>query len=83
MTLELAFRPCHDTGVATKQAAAKRARGVPVQVYLSPAEAKAVRAIASKRELTVAQLFRRWIRRAMPRPKVRPRKDARQLAWTE
>jgi hypothetical protein len=42
-----------------------RSRGVPVQVYLSKSERRALQRICRKREETVADVLRRWIWRSM------------------
>ena len=42
----------------------RRARAVPIQVYVSSAEHQALRRIAKRRDATVAELVRGWIRRA-------------------
>lgn len=44
-----------------------RLRGVPVQVYLTDAEAEEIREIAAARGCSVSELVRRWIGRAATR----------------
>jgi hypothetical protein len=86
-----AAAPCHDTqnrvmtrGMAKKPPppVVKRARGVPVQIYLSKSEQTDLKAIARKRELTIADVVRQWIRKARPKRKraagARPAPDPRQ-----
>jgi len=57
----------------------KRSRGVPVQVMFSEREYAGLQAIAEQRGKSVSQLFRSWVRRAMPKRK-RARADPRQLS---
>lgn len=61
----------------------RRARAVPIQVYVSDAEHAALRRIAKRRDASVAELVRGWIRRAAAAAQARePRpapEDPRQL----
>lgn len=43
----------------------RRARGIPIQVYVSEAEHSALRKLTHKRDLSVSALVRVWIRRAI------------------
>lgn len=47
-----------------RKKAPKRKRGVPLQVYVSPDERADIRAIATKRGVSLSMLVRDWIRRS-------------------
>lgn len=55
----------------------KRSRGVPVQVYVSDAEALALERLCERRGITVSGLVRVWIRRATSAHGAKPGSGAR------
>jgi Holliday junction resolvasome RuvABC endonuclease subunit len=60
-----------------------RKAGIPCQVYLTKADARAIVAIAKARKVSISDLVRRWIERARPKKKAPAKTDARQLALIE
>lgn len=57
----------------------KRARKIPIQVYVSEHEHAALKQLVQARDVSVSQLVRVWIRRAIAQaPKTPPPPDPRQ-----